>query len=132
MSTHCGISVKTEKGYETIYCHHDGYPKYMYPMLMNNYNSEELASKLIGFGDASSIDEKLEPTEDYHRFGMPEPGVCMFYGRDRGEPEEDTRPAIYTREELLRSFYYAYIFEDGKWSAYVDGKKVTDYTKYKY
>ena len=52
MSTHCGISVKTEKGYETIYCHHDGYPKYMYPMLMNNYNSEELASKLIGFGDA--------------------------------------------------------------------------------
>ena len=125
MSTHCGIAVKAERGYETIYCHHDGYPKYMYPMLMNNYNSEELASKLISFGDASSIDEKLEPTEDYHRFGMPEPGVCMFYSRDRGEPEEDTRPAIYTREELFRSFYYAYIFEDGTWNAYnMNGGKI--------
>ena len=74
--------------------------------------------------DASSIDEKLEPTEDFHRFGMPEPGVCLFYHRDRSEPEEDTCPAIYTREELLRSFYNSYIFEDGHWTAYKGGEVV--------
>ena len=124
MSTHCGIAVKTERGYETIYCHNDGSPSYMYPMLTNNYNSEELATKLISLGDASSIDEKLEPTEDFHRFGMPEPGVCLFYHRDRSEPEEDTCPAIYTREELLRSFYNSYIFEDGHWTAYKGGEVV--------
>ena len=48
MSTHCGIAVKTEKGYETIYCHWNGYPEYMLPMLNNNYKSEELAKKLEG------------------------------------------------------------------------------------
>ena len=125
MATYCGIAIKTEKGYRTIYCHHDGYPKYMLPMLKDNYSSEELASKLIDFGDASYIEKKLEPTSDYHKFGTPEPGVCMFYSRDRGDPEEDTLPAIYTKEELLRSFYNSYIFENGHWTAYEDGKEVS-------
>lgn len=57
MATYCGIAIKTEKGYRTIYCHHDGYPKYMLPMLKDNYSSEELASKLIDFGDASYIEK---------------------------------------------------------------------------
>ena len=60
MSTHCGIAIKTEKGYETIYCHHDGYPDYMWPMLTENYNSEALAAKLVSFGDASYIEKKLD------------------------------------------------------------------------
>ena len=33
MSTNSTIAVKTEKGYEGIYCHWDGYPEYMYPLL---------------------------------------------------------------------------------------------------
>lgn len=49
----------------------------------------------------------------------------MFYSRDRGDPEEDTLPAIYTKEELLRSFYNSYIFENGHWTAYEDGKEVS-------
>ena len=118
MSTHCGIAIKTEKGYETIYCHWNGYPEYMLPMLNNNYKSEELAKKLISFGDASSISERLEPIPgSIHSFDHPELGVCVFYGRDRGE--ELTMAQVYpTKEDLLDTYYFAYIFEDGSWNCY--------------
>lgn len=122
MSTQCGIAIKTEKGYETIYCHHDGYPEYMWPMLTENYNSEELAAKLVSFGDASYIDKFLEPSSDYHKFGMPEPNVCMFYHRDRGE---DFRSTTYpTKKEMFSCYYYSYIWEDGYWKFYKGGKHI--------
>jgi hypothetical protein len=101
MSTNCGIAVLTDKGYETIYVHSDGYPAYMWPMLTENYASEELAKKLVSLGDASFIEEKLEPTSNFHRFGTPEPGVSMFYHRDRGEPWSDVAPTTYTAKELF-------------------------------
>ena len=125
MSTQCGIAIKTEKGYETIYCHHDGYPEYMWPMLTKNYNSEELATKLVSFGDASYIDTKLEPTYDFHKFGTPEPDVCMFYHRDRGEDFHNT--TFLTQGELSSCYYYAYVWEDGQWNFYKGGKKVEVY-----
>ena len=124
MSTHCGIAVKTEKGYETIYVHSDGYPEYMWPMLTEHYNSEELARKLIDHGDASYIDEKLEPTSDYHKFDMPEPRVSMFYHRDRGERWEQNAPQVFTKTTVVNDFYYAYIWEDGQWNAYKNGRKI--------
>jgi hypothetical protein len=122
MSTQCGVAIKTEKGYETIYVHSDGYPEYMWPMLTEHYNSEELARKLIDHGDASYIDEKLEPTSDYHKFGMPEPRVSMFYHRDRGE---DLHTALYpTKEELFSCYYYAYVWKDGNWTFYKGRRKI--------
>ena len=121
MSTHCGIAIKTEKGYNTIYVHHDGYTSYMFEMLTENYNSEELATKLVSLGDASYIEKNLEPTSNYHKFNTPEPNVCLFYHRDRGEPWSRTGPEVYTKELLLSSFYYVYIWEDNHWSAY-EGK----------
>jgi hypothetical protein len=129
MSTQCGIAVKTEKGYDTIYVHSDGYPEYMWPMLTENYNSEELAAKLVSLGDASYIDKKLEPTSDFHKFGTPEPNVSMFYHRDRGDDWEDVSPALYQhheRKRLLREWYYLYIFDPGLgcWTFYKDGRKI--------
>lgn len=124
MSTQCGVAIKTEKGYETIYVHSDGYPKYMWPMLTENYNSEELAAKLVSQGDASFIDKLLEPTTDFHRFGTPEPNVSIFYHRDRGEDWADVAPAPYTKRELFNRFSYSYIWENGCWNFYNNGKKV--------
>lgn len=124
MSTQCGVAIKTEKGYETIYVHSDGYPDYMWPMLTENYNSEELARKLVSFGDASYIDKKLEPTSDFHKFNTPEPDVSMFYHRDRGEAWEDVRPFCYRKSVVFNRFYYSYIWEDGCWNFYKGGKKV--------
>lgn len=124
MSTHCGIAVKTEKGYETIYCHNDGYPEYMIPMLTQNYNSKELAMELIDYGDASYIDEKLRPTELTHHFDTPQPGVCIFYHRDRGDKWAETAPEIYHKDSLLKDFWYVYIFENDCWTGYQGGKLI--------
>lgn len=124
MSTQCGIAIKTEKDYEVIYVHSDGYPEYMWPMLTKNYNSEELAKKLVSLGDASYIDRFLEPTTDFHKFGTPEPDVSMFYHRDRGEDWNDVAPALYSKEEMFNRFYYSYIWEDDCWHFYRGGKEV--------
>lgn len=126
MSTHCGIAIKTEKGYDTIYVHSDGYPDYMWPMLTENYNSEELATKLVSLGDASFIDKKLEPTEDYHKFSTPEPNVSMFYHRDRNEDWEDVKPECYNKKEIFNQFYYSYIWEGDSWHFYKSGREVHD------
>lgn len=121
MSTHCGIAFKSDKGYETIYCHHDGYPDYMWNMLTTNYNSEELAKKLVSMGDASFIAENLE-TALPHSFDKPQYDTCCFYHRDRGEDWADVEPVVYTQREVLNGYWYAYIWEDGCWHFY-EGKE---------
>ena len=122
MSTHCGIAIKTEKGYETIYVHSDGYPEYMWPMLTENYNSEELAAKLVSMGDASCIAEQLAPVPGtLHSFETRQRGVSVFYHRDRGEDWNDVAPESYTKKGLLNGFYYSYIWEDGHWNSYEGG-----------
>jgi hypothetical protein len=123
MSTQCGVAIKTDKGYETIYVHSDGYPEYMWPMLTENYNSEELAKKLVSMGDASYIAEKLE-TDQLHSFEKPQYDTCCFYHRDRGEPWSDVAPTTYTAKELFACYYYAYVWEDGFWCFYEGGECV--------
>ena len=127
MSTHCGIAVLTEEGYITIYCHNDGYPEHMLPILNNNYNSEELALELVGYGDASFISNKIRPTTPNHSFNTPERDVCIYYHRDRKEPWEQVEPTVYSHHEkkrLLNSFYYMYVYEGSYWAFYKDGKEV--------
>lgn len=123
MSTHCGIAVKSGNTYKTIYCHHDGYPSYMFPMLRKNYNSEALANKLVNLGDASSICERLEPSTNSHSFDNPEKGVSVFYHRDRNE--KDCCLEHYTKQQVLNTYFYAYIFEDCEWHCYIDGEPST-------
>lgn len=126
MSTNSRIALRQGDTYTTIYCHWDGYPKTMLPILRENYNSFDLANKLISHGDASYIDKKLEPTGE-HTFMNPEDGVCLFYHRDRGDDWESCRPVCYTRQELFRqhSFEYVHVFEDGRWNSYnMNGRKV--------
>lgn len=125
MGTSCGIAVRAGETYNTIYCHFDGYPKYMLSMLRDNYNSLELATKLISYGDASSIGPKLEPT-GAHNFNNPEDDVCVFYHRDRGEDWISTQSVCYNKRDLLkqRGFEFIYIFEDGIWNVYTNGRKL--------
>jgi hypothetical protein len=120
MSTQCGIAIKTEKGYDTIYVHSDGYPEYMWPMLTDHYNSEELAAKLVSMGDASYISDNLEP-KGPHSFDKPDFDVCCFYHRDRGEDWSDVSPTSYNKRELFNCFYYSYVWEDGCWNFYKGG-----------
>ena len=127
MSTNSTIAVKTERGpYKSIYCHWDGYFDYMYPMLSENYSTQERAEALVNLGDASFIDRRLCPSRGSgHSFDHPESGVSVFYHRDRGE---DYNVSFHqTKEEVLKIQYYTYIFEDGMWKAYQGGVEVDSY-----
>lgn len=116
MSTPCMVAVKTEEGYLASYCHLDGYHDYMWPMLTENYNSEELALKLVSMGDASSVHKKLEPDTAHHSFNNPEEDVCVFYHRDRGDPWDFVRPELYKSEFKLAGLQaYVYVFQNGHW-----------------
>ena len=111
-----------------IYCHNDGYPNYMYPMLSDWYGTEERARALVSFGDASYIEKRLIPTADSkHSFDHPEEDVCVFYHRDRDELWKDNAPLVCCRDQLFNMMYYLYIFEDGAWHVYVNKKEVKDY-----
>ena len=128
MSTNSAIALRSGDTFQTIYCHWNGHPKDMLPVLRENYNSFELASDLISFGDASYIAERLEPTEGVeHTFDHPEDGVSVFYYRDRGEDLYSCQSVCYTRKELFSCMdvEYVYIFEDGQWNAYyMNGRRI--------
>lgn len=128
MSTNSTVAVKTDKGYKAIYVHNDGYFDYMYPMLDTWYNSQERAEALVSFGDASFIAKRLAPSQDSnHHFDHPEEDVCIFYHRDRGELWRQNAPVLMSKEEVLSTQYYAYVFEDGQWKAYAGRKEVDSY-----
>lgn len=129
MSTNSTVAVKTEKGYKAIYVHNDGYFDYMYPMLDTWYNSQERATDLVNLGDASFIAKRLVPSlSSGHSFDNPEEDVCIFYHRDRMEPWAQNKPNFYlTKNEVLKTQYYTYIFEDGQWKAYQNGVEVDSY-----
>lgn len=129
MSTNSAIAVKTSGGdYKSIYVHNDGYFDYMYPMLDTWYNSQERAEALVNLGDASFIAKRLVPSKDSdHSFDHPEKDVSIFYHRDRGELWRHNAPCLMSKDEVLATQYYAYIFEDGQWKAYAGRKEVDSY-----
>ena len=125
MSTCCRIARKNSSGsFDSIYCHWNGYPTYMLPMLRDNYGLDAKVAELIDYGYASSIGPRLMPTED-HSFDHPQPGVCVFYHRDRKEPWEDVAPRLDDyKEDIIRSSVdFVYVFEDGEWTCYSNGEE---------
>lgn len=95
MSTPSFIGVFCKEGIiKFVYCHSDGYPSYLGKMLLEHYNTTELATALVNLGDISMVRERLAPDEgEEHSFKNPvreEPkgGVTTAYHRDRKEPFE--------------------------------------------
>jgi hypothetical protein len=109
MSTRAAVSVlcKDEK-VRSIYVHFDGNGLLL--TLKRYYNNKELAEQLVMLGDASYIDELLEPPDnEEHSFERPCKRVSVFYGRDRGE--DDTEPRVYNSfEEAKRKEHQEYNF----------------------
>lgn len=98
MSTHSNINVKVGNSYYGIYCHFDGYPSGVGKTLIENYNTQELAEKLVSLGDIFSVGESINET--------------VYFGRDRGG--EDTGYRI--SKSPLDEEGYCYIFENNEWT----------------
>ena len=118
MATRGNIAIVNEDGSITsIYCHYDSYPEYVGKILLNHYNDVGIINKLMELGDLSSLGEHLYAAG--HTWSVPIEGVCVAYGRDRGEKGVESRVfksiEQYNRNADNSGVNYQYLFEDGMW-----------------
>ena len=118
MATRSNIGIVNQDGSITgIYCHYDGYPEYVGKILLNHYNDVGIINKLMELGDLSSLGEHLYAAG--HTWAVPIEGVCVAYGRDRGEKGVESRVfksiEQYNRNADNSGVNYQYLFEDGIW-----------------
>ena len=118
MATRSNIGiVNLDKSITGIYCHWDGYPEYVGKMLLNHYNNDDIVNGLMNLGDLSILSESLYSDNNRHTFNNPQDGVCVAYGRDRGDTGSDSRTFedLGEYEHFGSGVDYQYLFENGKW-----------------
>jgi len=122
MSTNSTIAVLNSNGtVSQIYCHWDGYVSHNGDLLLNFYNNQELAEKLVSLGNLSSLCENIEPFTEpsfgEHSFEHPQPEVNVYYDRDRGEDNQE--PEIFSSLELFELSFsrqeYNYLWNGSEW-----------------
>jgi len=117
MSTRSLINVKcSDEKIRSSYIHFDGMDHL--ETLQKHYNLPAQAESLVMMGDMSSLGERLLPSEDSnHSFETPEEGVCVFYGRDRGEdlvgPIEFNSFDIARKQDRGQEYIYEF---DNEWT----------------
>lgn len=118
MGTHATIYVQVDPNtIKYSYLHWDGYPGNAGKTLVGHYNTHEQAVALIELGDMSQLQPSIEcPGE--HSYDHPEPGCCVFYGRDRGE--RNTAPKVFRVSSF--SGVYEYAMPDTHYSYYWNGE----------
>ena len=118
MATRSTIAVIDNDGtVKQVYCHWDGYLSYNGRLLKEEYNSLKLANELVSFGDMSILAENINPTHPDHSYDSAQEGVCVYYGRDRGESNTDPKVFKDLNEFLDKRMdeEYNYLFKDGQW-----------------
>lgn len=100
-----------------IYCHWDGYPEHNGEILKKYYKDPKKVDELISLGDISVLAENINPdTTKPHNFEEKQKNVVVAYHRDRGEPWEDVKPMVMSKEFEAKdtSIEYIYYFDDDK------------------
>jgi hypothetical protein len=121
MATRSTIACKLADGsIRQIYCHWDGYPSNNGQLLLDHYNSQELAELVTSIGDMSLLAASVECPKG-HSFDNRVDGYTVFYGRDRGE--NGTEPRTHADESTLQGEDYNYLWDGKKWL--VDGEPLT-------
>ena len=118
MATSAQICIKLKNGkLKGVRCNYDGYLKHTGKILLENYNTSTLITKLISLGDISVLEPKMNKPAG-HTFSTPIPGHTIFYGRDRGEKNTsaktyDTIKEIFDYENV--DYVYVFDKEMNKW-----------------
>ena len=102
----------------SVYHHWDGYPTFLGIHLRQNYTTREKIEELLDGGDISCIDSDTN-------WDRQECEPHVQYYNDRGEKTEP-RLDLNDYEFFINNEEYAYIFEDGKWTAYDLSHKYDD------
>ena len=120
MATRGNIAIVNGDGSITsIYVHWDSYPEYVGKLLLNHYNNVGIINELLKLGNLSNLDKNVNPTES-HTFDKPQDGVCVAYGRERGEKDQEAIvfEDLGEFEDGASNSWadYQYLFDNGKWS----------------
>ena len=109
MATRSRIATKREDGYESIYCHWDGYPEGVGATLKEHYTDQNKIDELIALADLSSLGETPaeEHTTSYNRW------------RDEGTTSKKHK----TLEEVKKWakdqwVEYLYVWNGTEWETY--------------
>lgn len=136
MGTRSTISIENEDGTVTgVYCHWDGYISHNGRILLEHYNTDDLAQELIQGGDISSLREQVgekHPFDNPHKYGSQEyldhidahQHWTTYYGRDRGETgvEAQTYATLAAFMEA-QSQEFNYHRRQGRWYVSQDGHR---------
>lgn len=115
MATRSSITVKIGDKYHSIYSHWDGYPSHNGKILLENYNNQELAEKVVSLGDLSFLDKSMDKP-DGHSYSNPVVGYSIAYGRDRGEEGIETKVYdSYGKAMKKNNQEYNYLWDGEKW-----------------
>jgi len=120
MATRSNIGIVNEDGSVTgIYCHWDGYPEHNGKLLLKHYTDSERINGLMSLGSLSYLAENLYSDKKAHSFRNPVDGVCVAYGRDRGEKNADSKSftniSEFEKYANRTTADYQYLFNNGKW-----------------
>lgn len=120
MSTHAyiGHTIDNQK-VEYIYCHWDGYPAHIAPLLLHRYNTPAKIQTLINLGDLSALYSNIAPPEGIkHTFDHPVKNTTIAYHRDRKESWDEVKPTIASLtafRNLDDGYVYLYNSETLQW-----------------
>lgn len=121
MATRSNIGIVNSDGSVTgIYCHWDGYPENNGKLLLNHYNNTAIVYELMDLGNLSYLAENLYCDDNNHSFNNPADKVCVAYGRDRGEKNEESKSfnniSEFEKYANNTAADYQYLFNNNKWT----------------
>ena len=137
MSTRGFIGYQKDNGeIRGIYSHWDNYLSCNGLILYKNYNDKIKTISLVELGDISSLREEVFPdNKKEHSFDNPQENVTVFYGRDRGEKNVETKTFNNEKDFVnkgINSFAeYIYLFKNNEWFVSIgkDFKKLEEVLK---
>lgn len=131
MSTRSYICRENGDGtYTGIYGHSDAYLTHNGAILIDHYTDRDKVDKLISLGCLSYLQPQIEPDPNQphgFEYSARQDGVCVFYGRDRGETEQQAFPVTLNEVGKNDWIEYCYVFtRDGTWKYFETDGENTD------
>lgn len=115
MATRSTIALELNDGrVMQIYCHWDGYLDHNGKILVEHYTDYDKIEKLLSYGDLSVLDEEIGEKNDFENKTK---GVCLYYGRDRGDKNVSAKyyESYQDYVDNANMEEYNYIFRNGEW-----------------
>jgi hypothetical protein len=92
------------------------------PILNDAFMTIESVRALMALGNLSSLGRKLtpKPSVEHHVDGKRQDDVCLAYGRDRGETEQEA--VVHASVDEFKGFQsdaeFVYLFDGATWAVF--------------